>query len=130
MILMVPSNARAAYLGASVNTASPERLLVMLCERLVLDVRRAKDAQDAGTHAEAHTLLLHAQDIVVELRSTLRTDAWDGATQLAALYDWMFGQLVLANTRRDSGATQHVLGLAEQLADTWREAALQQAAAS
>lgn len=127
---MVPSNARAAYLGASVNTASPERLLVMLCERLVLDVRRAADAQDAADHLGAHTLLLHAQDIVVHLRSTLRTDTWEGATGLASLYDWMFGQLVLANTRRDVSVTRHVLTLAEQLSDTWREAALQQAAAS
>ncbi len=127
---MVPSNARAAYLGASVSTASPERMLVMLCERMTLDLRRAVDAQTAGDHLAAHTQLLHAQDIVVELRSTLRTDAWDGALQLASLYDWMFGQMVLANTRRDVEVTRHVLGLAEQLANTWREAALQTAAAS
>ncbi|WP_205314479.1 flagellar export chaperone FliS [Nocardioides houyundeii] len=124
------NNARNAYLGASINTASPERLLVMLCERLVLDVQRAQAAQESGDHQVAHTQLLHAQDIVAELRSSLKVDAWSGAAALGSLYDWLYGQLIVANTRRDVTVTQHCLGLAEQLCDTWRQAALSHAAAS
>lgn len=123
-------NVRNAYLGNSVSTASPQRLLVMLCERLVLDLQRARDAQLASAHDNAHTLLLHAQDIVLELNSSLDATKWSGAPALASLYDWMHSQLVVANTRRDVDVTQHCLALAEQLADTWRQAALQQQAAS
>lgn len=122
------NDVRNAYLGNSVTTASPERLLVMLCERLVLDLQRAREAQQTGRHDVAHQQLLHAQDIVMELRTSLDVDAWEGGPQLASLYTWMHGQLVLANTRRDPGTTEHVLQLAEQLADTWRQAALQQVA--
>ena len=124
------NSARNAYLGASISTASPERLLVMLCERLVLDVQRAQAAQTSGDHQGAHTQLLHAQDIVAELRSSLKVDVWSGAAALGSLYDWLLNQLMLANTRRDVSITAHCLSLAEQICDTWREAAMAHAAAS
>ena len=50
---------RAAYMDASVATASPARLLVMLYERLVLDVRKALAAQqEAYTALQARGLRL------------------------------------------------------------------------
>jgi flagellar protein FliS len=109
---MNPS-ARAAYMDASVATASPARLLVMLYERLVLDCHRARDAQQSGDHQEAHRQLLHAQDIVMELRSSLKTD------------DYLHTRLINANIKRDVTITEHCLGLVQDLAQTWREAALQ-----
>ncbi len=124
------SDARAAYLNSSVTTASPARLLVMLCDRLVLDVQRAADAQTAGDHGSAHSHLLHAQDIVAELTTSLRVDAWDGAASLQALYHHLHGQLVRANVHRDLTTTQHCLNLTVELRDTWREAAQTAAVAS
>ncbi len=67
---MIP-NAKNAYVNNSVATASPARLLVMLCDRLVLDVQRGLEAQRAGRVPEAHQELIHAQEIVIHLRSTL-----------------------------------------------------------
>lgn len=126
---MIPT-ARNPYLESAVQTASPARLLVMLCERLVLDCRRALDAQRAGDHVAAHPQLVHAQDIVSELHSTLRPDVWDGSRDLGDLYGHLLVSLVQANVRRDTALTEHCLELATQLADTWREAALQSAAAT
>lgn len=120
--------ARTAYLEADVKTASPARLLVMLLDRLVLDCRRALEAQQAGDHPGAHTHLVHAQAIVAELHSTLRVDDWEGGPRLAALYSHLQVRLVEANVRRDAAATAHCLELTEGLAETWREAALQSAA--
>lgn len=118
------SDPRAAYMDASVATASPARLLVMLYERLVLDVRKAMTAQQQGDHAEAHTQLLHAQDIVLELRATLDVDAWEGGPGLASIYDFLHLQLVRANISRDVATTEGCLRLVEDLCATWREAAL------
>lgn len=115
---------RAAYMDASVATASPARLLVMLYERLVLDVRKALEAQQRAEHAEAHNQLVHAQDIVLELRATLDVEAWEGGPGLASIYDFLHLQLVRANIQRDAGMTQGCLGLVEDLCATWREAAL------
>lgn len=117
-------DARAAYLANTVATASPARLLVMLYDRLTLDVQRALAAQQAGDHAAARPNLLHAQEIVSELRLTLRMDEWSGAPGLAALYDWLFARLVQANTSRDASVTADCLTVVTQLADTWRQAAL------
>jgi flagellar protein FliS len=118
------STARTAYLDASITTASPARLLVMLCERLVLDVRRGLDAQLAGQVPDANGHLLHAQDVVLELRSSLRTETWSGGPQLAALYDYLHGELVRANVGKEPERTRACLGLVEQLCETWREAAM------
>ncbi len=115
---------RAAYMDASVATASPARLLVMLYERLVLDVRKALAAQQQGDHAEAHNQLLHAQDIVLELRASLDVEAWEGGPGLASIYDFLHLQLVRANIGRDAVATEGCLKLVEDLCATWREAAL------
>lgn len=121
------SNPRAAYLGASVSTASPARLLVMLCERLVLDVTRGLNAQRSGEHQEANRQLVHAQEIILELRMSLDVDAWDGGPALASIYDFLHSELVRANISKDSSKTEACLKLVTDLSDTWREAALQAA---
>jgi flagellar protein FliS len=119
------NNARAAYMDASVATASPARLLVMLFDRLVLDVQRGLDAQRRGDFQETHRQLTHAQDIVLELQSSLRADEFKGGYDLAALYSFLHRQLVMANIRKDAVITDEVLILVTDLCDAWRQAALQ-----
>lgn len=118
------NNPRAAYMGQMVTTANPSRLLVMVYDRLVLDVRRAAEAQRAGDFATASTQLLHAQEIVLELSSSLSLDAWEGARQLASIYAFLHTELVRANVERDVEITESCLGLVTPLAEAWREAAL------
>ncbi len=122
--MMMMTDARAAYMDATVATADPSRLLVMLCDRLVLDVQRALTAQVAGNHGAAHEQLLHAQAIVTELRNSLDPDGFEGGAELGALYDYVYQQLVLANIHRDSEVTERCEQLVTGIADTWRQAAL------
>ncbi|WP_148615837.1 flagellar export chaperone FliS [Nocardioides rubriscoriae] len=121
------TDARAAYMNATVATAGPAQLLVMLCERLTLDVQRGLDAMRAGSIADTNRHLVHAQDIVVELQSSLRTDAWEGAASLVSLYDYLQLNLVKANVTKDVALTELTLGLVSELCRTWREAALHSA---
>ena len=121
------SNAKSTYMDNSVSTASPERLLVMLCDRLVLDVQRALEAQQTRNLPEAHNQLVHAQEIIIHLRSTLRVEAWDGGPGLASIYDWLHNELIRANITKDSAVTEGCLSIVTNLADTWRTAALQAA---
>jgi flagellar secretion chaperone FliS len=123
------TDARTAYLGGMVTTASPARLLVMLYDRLVLDIERAADLQEAQDFAAAGQQLMHAQDIVLELQGSLRLDAWDGAQQLSAIYGFLHSELVRANVRRDVAMTRGCLSLVRPLAEAWREAALAAAVA-
>ncbi|MBW8751196.1 MAG: flagellar export chaperone FliS [Propionibacteriales bacterium] len=119
------TNARAAYLDASVATASPARLLVMLLDRLVLDVQRGLEAQRQSDHEETHRHLTHAQDIVLELATSLRPEEFRGGYDLAALYGFLHRQLVMANVRKDAAMTDEVLTLVTDLCDTWRQVAVQ-----
>jgi flagellar secretion chaperone FliS len=124
-----PPSMRERYLNDSVATASPAKLLLMLYDRLVVDLNRGEQALLAGDRPEANTHLLHAQDIVTELHVSLDLDAWDGAAGLASLYVFVGTELVNANIRGDAAKVASVRGLMEPLRDTWREAAVAVAAA-
>ncbi len=114
---------RSRYLGDKVSTASPQQLLVLLYDRLALDLERAEVALEERNREEAHVQLLHAQDIVLELSSSLQVDAWEGGPRLAALYDWLHGELVLANVKGDRRRVADARRIVEPLRDAWHEAA-------
>ena len=121
--MTTPSPAiRARYLADSVATASPAKLLVMLYDRLVVDLNRGEQALIAGDRPEANTHLKHAQDIVTELHVSLDLQAWDGAAGLASLYAFVETELINANIRGDAAKVAAVRDLIEPLRDTWREA--------
>ena len=120
---MSTASLRSRYLGDSVATASPQRILVMLYDRLVLDLERAEVALDTGDRTEATAQIQHAQDIVFELRESLRVDAWEGGPRLAALYSWMITELVQAGVKRDRNRVSACRQIAEPLRDAWRQAA-------
>ncbi|SDV99730.1 flagellar protein FliS [Arthrobacter sp. cf158] len=113
------------YNDDAVLSAPPARLLTMLYDRLLLDLKRAQLAQDDGNWDVARENLLHAQAIVAELRSTLRTDAWDGAASLASIYDYSMEALIGANIYRDVERTKECIELLEPLRQGWHEAAAQ-----
>lgn len=117
--------ARARYAADSLATASPARLLVMLYDRLVRDLVTAEDAVRGGDRALASENLLHAQAIVLELRTSLDLDVWDGARGLADLYSYLHAELIQANIKKDAPRVAACRRLVEPLRDAWREAALQ-----
>ena len=120
---MSAASLRARYLGDTVTTASPERLLVMLYDRLVLDLIQAEEAFKTDDRETAGDRLNHAQEIVLELRTTLDVDAWSGAAGLSSLYSFLLTELIQANIKRDVAKVAACRGLIEPLRDAWREAA-------
>jgi len=114
---------RDRYLADSVNTASPAKLLVMLYDRLVMDLVQGEEAMRAGDRERSGERLTHAQEIILELRTTLDLDAWSGAPGLANLYGFLLTELIGANIARDADRIATCRGLVEPLRDAWREAA-------
>src|SRR3954467_3203093 len=92
---------RERYLGDTVNTASPGKLLVMLYDRLILDLSRGEQAITDGNRPEASRQLLHAQDILAELLASLDTSVWEGGPGLAGLYGFLLTELIGANIKGD-----------------------------
>lgn len=111
------------YLSDTVQTASPAQLVVMLYDRLLLDVDLAAVALSEGERAKASAALVHAQDIVAELMSTLNLDAWDGARELMSIYNFLLRQLVDANVGGDAEIVRQCRSLIAPLRETWTEAA-------
>ncbi|WP_336032808.1 flagellar export chaperone FliS [Geodermatophilus sp. FMUSA9-8] len=120
---MSTASLRARYLGDTVATASPQQLLVMLYDRLALDLERAETALLAGDRTAANVQLQHAQDIVVELRGSLRVDAWEGGPRLSALYGWLLTEMLQASLKGDRNRVESCLKVVEPLRDAWRQAA-------
>jgi flagellar protein FliS len=120
---------RDRYLADTVMSASPTRLLTMLYDRLLLDLDRAREAHAARAWPVASTNLLHAQDIVAELTSSLRVDAWEGGDRLLALYTYVSSTLIAAHVDRDPERIRECIALLEPLRQAWHEAAVQLAAA-
>ncbi len=78
-MMMNPAQKRAQLNREAILSASPARLLTMLYDRLLLDLNRAEAAQQSGDWAVASENLVHAQDIIAELVSSLNMEIWDGA---------------------------------------------------
>ena len=120
---MSAASLRARYLGDHIATASPQRLLVMLYDRLALDLERAHTALTEGDRQAANAQLQHAQEIVLELQASLRVEIWDGGPRLAALYTWLLTELVRANVKGNARVVADCRKIVEPLRDAWREAA-------
>lgn len=117
--------ARNAYTTNAVSTASPVKLLTMLYDRLVRDLLMAEQAIQQGDGPMANDQLLHAQQIVLELQTSLDVDAWEGAAGLSALYTFVYQELVAANVTKDAAKVRSCHDLLEPLRQTWHEAARQ-----
>jgi flagellar protein FliS len=118
------ATARSLYNRDSVLSASPAKILTMLYDRLLLDLQRAEAAQRDQDWLAASPCLLHAQDIVAELTTSLRPELWDGGPGLLALYGYVTQALINANMRHEIERTRECIRLLEPLRTAWHEAAL------
>ena len=119
---MTSPHMRNRYLQDSISTASPGKLLVMLYDRLVMDLFQGEEALRAGEREVANDKLNHGQEIILELRTTLDLDAWAGAPGLASLYGYLLTELIGANIARDADRVATCRAIIEPLRDAWREA--------
>lgn len=111
------------YLRDNVETASPGRLVVMLYDRLALDLERAETACAKGDVQTAHDTLVHAQDVLAELYATLDVDAWPPAHHLAETYEFLIEELYAANISKDGPKVAACRRVIAPLHSAWREAA-------
>ena len=120
---MNASMIRNRYVGTSVDTASPARLVTMLYDRLVRDLTTAETALAGSDIEGASNALIHAQEIVWELAAGLDPTKWSGGPALAALYQFMLAELLDANVKKDAAKVISVRELVEPLRDAWHQAA-------
>jgi len=116
-------SARNQYVSDSVQTMSPGHLIVALYDRVLLDLERALAGMaDADLYA-VHSALMHAQEIVFELRTSLDLNQWPGGASLAAVYRHVQDLLVEANVAKAPAPVLACREMMLPLRDAWREAA-------
>lgn len=115
--------ALSTYRAMSVETASPGELVLMLYNeslRAMRDACAALDRRDIGSSSKN---LLKAQDIVLELQTSLDpTRAKDVAANLNSMYEYVGGRLVEANVKKSQEPLMDAIKIMGNLRDGWQEA--------
>jgi flagellar protein FliS len=112
--------ARERFLRNRVMTATPAQRIVLLYDRLGLDLTRALAAEDTysfGVH------LAHALSIVSELRGSLDLAAGGPAANLADIYAYLTAELLAARGSNDSQRVHSIAGIVSTLREAWAQAA-------
>jgi flagellar protein FliS len=119
------SNANLRYLEASINSASPEELIIKVYDALLLFARQAievMESRPADIQAR-HDLLRRAQRACALLMGSLRLDLDSEIPgNLFRIYEFWHHQLVAANMQGDAQKVREVLPLIAGMRETWVEA--------
>jgi len=98
-----------AYTEASVLTASPERLVVMLYEGAIRFLAQSAAAMRLGARERARERMRRAEAIIDELNVVLDMErGGEIALRLRSLYFFCKRQLMQANVRNDPDAVERV----------------------
>jgi flagellar secretion chaperone FliS len=115
--------AHARYASDATATVPAGRLLTMLYDRLVQNLSVAEKALRIGDVATTGDRLGQAQEILLELHSTLDVSVWPEGEALGRIYLWIVGELSQARLRNQPQRIADCRELVEPLRDAWHEAA-------
>lgn len=121
---MPNANAYANYKQASVETATPEKLLLMLFDGGIKFLNQGKMAIEKRDYSEANKTLVKVQDILYELMVSLDVEkGGEMASNLYKLYDFYRNEVMKANISKDAELLPPVLEFLRLYRDMWAEAA-------
>jgi flagellar protein FliS len=113
---------RARYLRDRVMTASPAQRIVMLYDRLGLDLRLAAATEDSAPQGEH---ISHAVKIVAELYGSLDVSQGGPAENLASIYTFLLKELMEARSSRTGERLAACEQIVTELRTAWFTAAEQ-----
>ena len=111
---MPPVNPYAKYIkqyqANNINTATPEKLMILLFDGALQFLQKAKNAIEEGNLKERSDNIDGARKIIRELMRTIDLENGnDVSKQLFRLYNRMAMNLIKANVQRDSGKLDEVI---------------------
>ncbi len=108
------------YKQNAVLTATPEELTLMLYDGAIKFMNIGKYSIENKELEKAHSSLVRAQDIILELNYSLDMN-YEISKELRVLYDFVLAKLVDANINKDSKAIEEALTIVNDMRDTWKE---------
>jgi len=105
-----------------IELATPAERLMMIWERLMLNLEQAAEAMSAGEREQVNTELLSAQQILVVLSNTL-DQSWPPAAGIDRIYRWAWQRLVAANVGFDPDELTAATNILTELYFAWTAAA-------
>ncbi len=114
----------SAYLEAQVLGSSREQLVVLLYERLIANLSRARREISEGNIERKAQCIEKASAILFELLSSLDFEAGgELASRLAALYSFFIGEIGEAGRTMEAERLDRVIEMVRSLHDAWVQAA-------
>lgn len=118
---MNQSNPYNTYKQNEVNTATRNKLLLILLDGAVKYTKIARLAILDKNITKAHLELVRVQNIFIELMSTLDTSMGGWTKEIYDVYEFIRQELMEANIKKDAEILDKLLPLIEQIRDLWYE---------
>ena len=111
------------YQKNEVETASPEKILILLYDGAIQFLNKAKIAMEQKNIPEIHNNLIGCEKIIEEFINTVDVEnGGDFAIRIKALYQYFYDTLVQANLKKDESKIDEVLRHLIDLRATWKQA--------
>lgn len=111
------------YQKTTVETASNEKILIMLYDGAIQFLNKAKIALNEKNYEQSHNNLMGAQRILEEFINTIDKEPNpELANNLINLYEYFITRLVQANIKHEIGPVDEVLKFLKDLKSTWEQA--------
>jgi flagellar protein FliS len=119
----VYETAAETYRRVEVTTAGRGRLVVLLYEALLKNLKQGRVALAVHNMERANRHLVRAQEILNELACSLDPGAGPVTQNLFALYQYCNGQLLRANVRKEPQLVDQVISILTPLFEAWKQVA-------
>lgn len=116
---------RDLYLETEVNTATPQRLRLMLIEVALRQVRQAQDAVRQGDHGQALQATTRCRNLVAELLAGIQADQSAVAKDVLRVYLFLYSTLVEVEFASHFERLSDIQRILEEEQITWQKVCLE-----
>ncbi|HNZ26839.1 MAG TPA: flagellar export chaperone FliS [Spirochaetota bacterium] len=119
---MIGHNPYQQYKKTQIDSASQSKLIVMLYDGAIKFINLAIEAMATKSIEKVHINIIRAQDIIVELISSLNMEVGEISERLLSIYMYINKKLTEANIKKSKDQLYEVKKYLQDLRDAWDQA--------
>lgn len=114
--------ALSSYKETQIMTSDPLKLVVLLYDEGIRYLKEAIEAYKQKDYERKSERLIYGMEVISELLASLDLEkGGDIARRLQAIYTFMLQELLLADAEESIERIENIIGMLEELRDTWKE---------